>query len=122
MKARIKSTGVLVDVTPKVNINAQHSGDNLYVCDNMVFRECELDFLNIGNLVIDWEQRRYELAKDIIKAIVADNRGGNSDAIAKYAVNCADALIKRLGNYILIYTNYVKTLHYICILCKKLLY
>lgn len=48
MKARIKSTGVLVDVIPKVNINAQHSGDNLYVCDNMVFRECELDFLNVG--------------------------------------------------------------------------
>lgn len=91
MKARIKSTGVLVDVTPKVNINAQHSGDNLYVCDNMVFRECELDFS-----AIDWEQRRYELAKDIIKAVVADDCGGNSDAIAKYAVNCADALIKRL--------------------------
>ena len=91
MKARVKSTGVLVDVTPKVNINAQHSGDNLYVCDNMVFRECELDFS-----AIDWEQRRYELAKDIIKAIVADDRGGNSDAIAKYAVNCADALIKKL--------------------------
>ena len=53
MKARIKSTGVLVDVTPKVNINAQHSGDNLYVCDNMVFRECELDFS-----AIDWEQRK----------------------------------------------------------------
>ena len=69
---------------------------NLYVCDNMVYRECELDFLNVGNLVIDWEQRRYELAKDIIKAVIADDRGGNSDAIAKYAVNCADALIKRL--------------------------
>ena len=92
MKARIKSTGVLVDVIPK----AQHSGDNLDVCDNMGFRECELDFLNVGNLVIDWEQRRYELAKDIIKAVVADDCGGNSDAIAKYAVNCADALIKRL--------------------------
>lgn len=91
MKARVKSTGVLVDVTPKVNINAQHSGDNLYVCDNMVYRECELDFS-----AIDWEQRRYELAKDIIKAVVADDCGGNSDAIAKYAVNCADALIKRL--------------------------
>lgn len=91
MKARVKSTGVLVDVIPKVNINAQHSGDNLYVCDNMVFRECELDFS-----AIDWEQRRYELAKDIIKAVVADDCGGNSDAIAKYAVNCADALIKRL--------------------------
>lgn len=91
MKARIKSTGVLVDVTPQLNINSQHSKDYLYVCDNMVYRECELDFS-----AIDWEQRRYELAKDIIKAVVADDRGGNSDAIAKYAVNCADALIKRL--------------------------
>jgi hypothetical protein len=87
----MKSTGVLVDVTPQLNINSQHSKDYLYVCDNMVFRECELDFS-----AIDWEQRRYELAKDIIKAVVADDCGGNSDAIAKYAVNCADALIKRL--------------------------
>lgn len=93
MKARIKSTGVLVDVTPQLNINSQHSKDYLYVCDNMVYRECELDFFSE---TIDWEQRRYELAKDIIKAVIADDRGGNSDAIAKYAVNCADALIKRL--------------------------
>lgn len=91
MKARVKSTGVLVDVTPQLNINSQHNNDYLYVCDNMVYRECELDFS-----AIDWEQRRYELAKDIIKAVVADDCGGNSDAIAKYAVNCADALIKRL--------------------------
>lgn len=44
MKVRIKKTGILIDVIPKVNTNAQHSGDNLYVCDNMVFRECDLDF------------------------------------------------------------------------------
>lgn len=91
MKARVKSTGVLVDVTPQLNIHSQHNNDYLYVCDNMVYRECELDFS-----AIDWEQRRYELAKDIIKAVVADDCGGNSDALAKYAVNCADALIKRL--------------------------
>ena len=91
MKARIKSTGVLVDVIPRLNVNAQHSKDNIYVCDNMVFRECELDFS-----AIDWEQRRYELAKDIIKAVIADDRGGNSDTIAKYSVNCANAIIKRL--------------------------
>lgn len=91
MKARVKSTGVLVDVTPQLNINPQHSNDYLYVCGNMVYRECELDFS-----AIDWEQRRYELAKDIIKAVVADDCGGNSNALAKYAVNCADALIKRL--------------------------
>ena len=93
MKARVKSTGVLVDVTPQLNINSQHNNNYLYVCDNMVFRECELDFFSE---TIDWEQRRYELAKDIIKAVVADDCGGNSDALAKYAVNCADALIKRL--------------------------
>ena len=29
MKARVKSTGVLIDVIPKCNVNAQHSTDNL---------------------------------------------------------------------------------------------
>lgn len=96
MKARVKSTGVLVDVIPKTNTNALHSGDNLYVCDNMVFRECELDFLNLGNSAIDWEQRRYELAKDILKAVIENDNGINSEVAAKYAVNCTDALIKRL--------------------------
>lgn len=56
MKARVKSTGVLVDVTPQLNINSQHSRDYLYVCDNMVFKECELDFqLSTGNKdVMNW--------------------------------------------------------------------
>ena len=70
MKARVKSTGVLVDVTPKVNINAQHSGDNLYVCDNMVYRECELDFFSE---TIDWEQRRYELAKAAMQGFCSNS-------------------------------------------------
>lgn len=96
MKARVKSTGVLVDVIPKTNTNALHSGDNIYVCDNMVFREWELDFLNLGNSAIDWEQRRYELAKDIIKVVIANDNGVNSEVVAKYSLNCADALIKRL--------------------------
>ena len=65
-------------------------------CDNMVFRECELDFLNLGNSAIDWEQRRYELAKDIIKVVIANDNGVNSEVVAKYSLNCADALIKRL--------------------------
>lgn len=112
MKARVKETGVLIDVIPKVNINAQHSGDNLYVCDNMVFRECELDFLNVGNLVIDWEQRRYELAKAAMQGILSDEeevRYACSEAdykkgekhtvpkgIARFAIACADALINEL--------------------------
>ena len=107
MKARVKSTGVLVDVTPQLNINSQHSGDNLYVCDNMVYRECELDFS-----AIDWEQRRYELAKAAMQGILSDNTVFSyacSEAdykkgeihtipkgIAQFAIACADALINEL--------------------------
>jgi hypothetical protein len=103
MKARIKSTGVLVDVIPKTNTNALHSGDNIYVCDNMVFRECELDFS-----AIDWEQRRYELAKSAMQGILSDINQSHyacseenyekyiPKGIAKFAIVCADALINEL--------------------------
>ncbi len=70
MKARIKETGALVDVIPKCNFNALHSADNLYVCDNLVYRGCELDFLNVENLAINWEQRRYELAKAAMQGLL----------------------------------------------------
>lgn len=107
MKARIKSTGVLVDVTPQLNINSQHSKDYLYVCDNMVYRECELDFS-----AIDWEQSRYELAKAAMQGILSDNtvvgyacseadyKKGEKHTIpkgiARFAIACADALINEL--------------------------
>ena len=107
MKARVKSTGVLVDVTPQLNINSQHSKDYLYVCGNMVFKECELDFS-----AIDWEQRRYELAKAAMQGILSDNtvvsyacseadyKKGEKHTIpkgiARFAITCADALINEL--------------------------
>lgn len=86
MKARIKSTGEIVEIKDLYD-------DGTALVGNMYIKVSELNFFSEN---IDWEQRRYELAKDIIKAVIADDRGGNSDAIAKYAVNCADALIKRL--------------------------
>ena len=86
MKARVKSTGEIVEIKNLYD-------DDTALVNDKYFKVSELDFFSE---TIDWEQRRYELAKDIIKAVVADDCGGNSDAIAKYAVNCADALIKRL--------------------------
>lgn len=86
MKATIKATGEIVEIKDLYD-------DGTALVGNMYIKVSELDFFSE---TIDWEQRRYELAKDIIKAVVADDRGGNSDAIVKYAVNCADALIKRL--------------------------
>lgn len=86
MKARVKSTGEIVEIKDLYD-------DGTALVGNMYIKVSELNFFSEN---IDWEQRRYELAKDIIKIVVADDCGGNSDAIAKYAVNCADALIKRL--------------------------
>lgn len=95
MKARVKSTGVLVDVTPQLNINSQHSKDYLYVCDNMVYRECELDFS-----AIDWEQRRYELAKAAMQGFCSNPHervmGTDSNMTAQMSLSFANALIKKL--------------------------
>lgn len=107
MKARVKETGILIDVIPKSNINAQHNGDNLYVCDNMIFRELDLDFLNIGNSAIDWEQRRYKLAKSFATGIVFSHTVeeiNNSfirndygyEVVSDLSIKLADILIKRL--------------------------
>lgn len=95
MKARVKSTGVLVDVTPQLNINSQHSRDYLYVCDNMVFKEYELDFS-----AIEWEQRRYELAKSAMQGFCNNPHeqimSAGSDMIAEWSLGFADALIRKL--------------------------
>lgn len=102
MKARVKSTGVLIDVIPKINTSAQHSIDNLYVCDNIVFREWDLDFLNVKDSVIDWEQRRYEIAKAAMQGIlcapVVEGIDPNPTPweLARISVRNADALIKEL--------------------------
>lgn len=97
MKARVKSTGVLVDVIPQLNINSPHSGDNLYVCDNMVYRECELDFFSE---TIDWEQRRYELAKAAMQGFCSNSHeqgmSNGSYMTAQRSLSYADALIKKL--------------------------
>ena len=72
--------------------------DGTALVGNMYIKVSELNFFSEN---IDWEQRRYELAKDIIKIVIANDYGVNSDVVAKYSLNCADALIKRLkeNNY-----------------------
>lgn len=64
--------------------------DGTALVGNMYIKVSELNFFSEN---IDWEQRRYELAKDIIKIVIANDYGVNSDVVAKYSLNCADALI-----------------------------
>lgn len=98
MKAKVKSTGAIIDVVPKFNPISQHSYDNLYVCDNFVYRECELDFWDVGNSAIDWEQRRYELAKSAMQGLLNERftLRVKPSSIAKASLEYADELIKEL--------------------------
>lgn len=91
MKARVKSTGEIVEIKDLYD-------DGTALVGNMYIKVSELNFFSEN---IDWEQRRYELAKDIIKIVIANDYGVNSDVVAKYSLNCADALIKILkeNNY-----------------------
>lgn len=86
MKARVKSTGEIVEIKDLYD-------DGTALVGNMYLKLAELNFFSEN---IDWEQRRYELAKDIIKVVIAKDTGVNSEVVAKYSLNCADALIKRL--------------------------
>ena len=45
---------------------------------------------------IDWEQRRYEIAKDILPNTIFEYDGKGIERGVKDAVKCADALIAEL--------------------------
>lgn len=47
---------------------------------------------------INWEQRRYEIAKDAMAAMIAHTPFAFTDDIVSNAVSYADALVKELKN------------------------
>lgn len=53
---------------------------------------------HIGGQRINWEQRRYEIAKAVMTNDAPNGDGRFSEESAKFAVLCADALIKELKN------------------------
>jgi len=92
MKAKLKKTGKVVEV------------ENLYddgtaLAEDMLYKVSELDF----DSVIDWEKRRYELAKEYSKEFVKlqhykgmTETGVISSKVAVWSVELADALIEEL--------------------------
>ena len=48
---------------------------------------------------IDWEQRRYEIAKDVLTALLSNPTIRGEYASSKVAVDYADALIEELKKY-----------------------
>lgn len=92
MKAKIKETGEIVEVEDLYD-------DGTALVKGTYFKVSQLDFFSDFETT-DWEQRRYEISKDVLSAFLSNSNEmifeGNPEDHAKDAVVFADALIKRL--------------------------
>lgn len=101
MKAKIKETGEIVDVEPYFYAKINST-------DPMIHKN-DIELIE-PNADIDYEQRRYEIAKEALTAIMSNNEfyslvldvsreKGNRDitkSVSEAAVCFADALIEEL--------------------------
>lgn len=94
MKARIKATGAIVDVFYNAFSGLWTARENT----NIKYLENNLEFLEEKD--IDWEERRYEIAKAMMAAFERHNNNvsgfKNSTQQAQFALEYADALIAEL--------------------------
>ena len=85
MKAKVKTTGEVIEVSQTENIITKRGVEFIKE------EPCK---------TIDWEQRRYEIAKDMMTSAEQHNNDTtgfkNTMAQAQYAIECADALITEL--------------------------
>lgn len=100
MKAKVKDTGEIVDVKFTTHPNPAVDETYWWCSDKQEsYHKSELDFMERD---IDWEQRRYELAKEamngLLSAPVVDGVNPNPSVkdIATLSVRLADALIEEL--------------------------
>lgn len=89
MKAKIKSTGETINVHEDINGDFVTESGSLY-------RNWQLEF----EKEIDWEQRRYEIAKELMRGFATNPHNMLVDAkigtLAEWSVSGADALIAEL--------------------------
>ena len=104
MKARINTTEEIVEVDDLYD-------DGTALVKDKYLKVSELDFFGDFK-TIDWEQRRYELAKSAMQGILSNEEEVDfarvcaeykenekhtvPKAVAQFAVSCADALIEEL--------------------------
>lgn len=99
MKAKVKDTGEIVDVKFATHPNPAVEETYWWCNDKQEsYHKSELDFMECD---IDWEQRRYELAKEAMKGLLcAIVDGVNPTPIVedtvKLSLTLADALIRKL--------------------------
>lgn len=95
MKARLKTNGEIVEVEDLYD-------DGTALVKDRYFKVSELDFEDFET--IDWEQRRYEIAKAAMQANLSNpeilqfitKEGVPIERVVKCSIQYADALIKEL--------------------------
>ena len=99
MKAKVKDTGEIVDVKFAVHPNPDVD-DTYWWCKNKEesYHKSELEFMES---TVNWEQRRYELAKEAMNGLlcaVVDgvNPNPNVEDTVNLSLTLADALIRKL--------------------------
>lgn len=95
MKAKVKDTGEIVEV--KFSTHPNPAVDESYWWCNDKQESYHKSELNFMGSTIDWEQRRYEIVRDILAAsFTKPMSGGSVASYVKYCVLWADALIEEL--------------------------
>lgn len=105
MKAKVKKTGEIIDVSRTENIITSREVEKQYF-DNKrewcTYVKSELEFINEEpQRNTDWEQRRYEIAKSALQGFLANSepsiaRETSFRQIAEWSVEIADILIAEL--------------------------
>lgn len=99
MKAKVKDTGEIVDVKfvvhPNPNVDVTY-----WWCDDKQksYNKNELDFMRAD---VNWEQRRYEIAKDAMNGLLSAvvdgvNPNPSVEDTVNLSLTLADALIRKL--------------------------
>lgn len=104
MKARVKATGNIIDVSQGSSIITSKGVEKQYFDNDSewdFYLQSELEFIHEKpQKDIDWEERRYEIAKAMMAALEKYNNNvsgfKNQTQQAQYAIECADALIAEL--------------------------
>ena len=100
MKARIIKTGEIVTI---IAISTEHMTIQCYGNDGIErlisLNRGDIEIIPDAEKNIDWEHRRYEIAKDILSALItARTQCKDNKSIASLSIEITDAFIKELKN------------------------
>lgn len=101
MKARIIKTGeeiTIIGISKEYGTAQYYGSDGIY--RQRTFDDKEIELIDTTKArPIDWEQRRYEIAKEVLAASFATSIEGISmESYVRFCVYISDMLIKELKN------------------------